>query len=287
MKYLITACAFLTLSLAACDGGQESADDAANTASGQSVESETAADTSAAQDAKQAADEGAGETQVVEESATVDEVEKEDHSIQLAQAKSTVPAGDWKYTEGKEFQRLVPTQPTVGGADKIEVAEIFWYGCPHCRDFEPMINRWAENAPANVRFVRIPAVWNPLVKLHAQLYYAEQVLVENGKIADPEKFHAAIFSEYHDRHNRMASKDAIQAVFERLGVSAEDFEAAWNSFEVAQKLRVAEDLTRRYDISGVPTIVVNGKYRTGAAAAGSYPQLIEVIDELVQREMVR
>ena len=226
--------------------------------------------------------------EMVEESAAEDEEEQaEDKPLLLAQADVSAASQDWKYEEGTHFARMVPTQPTVGGADKIEVAEIFWYGCNHCYDFETYVNRWLEKKPANVRFVRIPAVWNPLVKLHAQLYYTEEVLVKNGKIANPEQFRAAVFAEYHRRGNRMASESAIQAVFERHGVSAEDFTSTWNSFEVAQKLRVAQDLARRYSISSVPTIVVNGKYRSGAVEAGGYPPLMELIDELIARESVR
>jgi thiol:disulfide interchange protein DsbA len=226
--------------------------------------------------------------EMVEESAAEDEEEQaEDRPLLLAQAAVPAASQEWKYEEGTHFSRMVPTQPTVGGADKIEVAEIFWYGCNHCYDFETYVNRWLEKKPANVRFVRIPAVWNPLVKLHAQLYYAEEVLVKNGKIANPEQFRAAVFAEYHRRGNRMASESAIQTIFERHGVSADDFTSTWNSFEVAQKLRVAQDLARRYSISSVPTIVVNGKYRTGAVEAGGYPPLMELIDELIARESVR
>ncbi len=226
--------------------------------------------------------------EMVEESAAEDvEEEAEDRPLILAQAEVPAAAQEWKFEEGTHFTRMVPTQPTVGGADKVEVAEVFWYGCNHCYDFETYVNRWLENKPANVRFVRIPAVWNPLVKLHAQLYYTEEVLAKNGKIADPEQFRAAVFAEYHRRGNRMASEPAIQAVFERHGVSAEDFKNTWGSFEVAQKLRVAQDLARRYSIASVPTIVVNGKYRTGAVAAGGYSSLMELIDELVARESIR
>ncbi len=228
------------------------------------------------------------EPELVEESAAEDvEEEAADKPLILAQADVPAASQDWKYEEGTHFTRMVPTQPTVGGADKVEVAEIFWYGCNHCYDFETYVNRWLEKKPANVRFVRIPAVWNPLVKLHAQLYYTEEVLVKNGKIADPDQFRAAVFAEYHRRGNRMASESAIQAVFERHGVSEEDFKSTWGSFEVAQKLRVAQDLARRYSIASVPTIVVNGKYRTGAVEAGGYPALMELIDELVVRESVR
>jgi len=226
--------------------------------------------------------------EMVEESAAEDEEEQaEDRPLLLAQADVPAAAQEWKYEEGTHFARMVPTQPTVGGADKIEVAEIFWYGCNHCYDFETYVNRWLETKPANVRFVRIPAVWNPLVKLHAQLYYTEEVLVKNGKIANPEQFRAAVFAEYHRRGNRMASESVIQAVFERHGVSSEDFTSTWNSFEVAQKLRVAQDLARRYSVASVPTIVVNGKYRSGAVEAGGYPPLMELIDELIERESVR
>jgi thiol:disulfide interchange protein DsbA len=229
--------------------------------------------------------------EMVEESAaTEEEVEAEDQPIILAEAapsQATAAQHEWKFTEGKHYVRLVPTQPTVGGADKVEVAEIFWYGCAHCYDFEPFISRWAESKPANARLVRIPATWNPLVKLHAQLYYTEEVLVSNGKIAEPEQFRAAVFAEYHRRGNRLASIDSIQELFEKHGVSADDFTRTWNSFEVSQKLRVADDLQRRYSITGVPAIVVNGKYRSGAAEAGGYPRLLELINELIEKESIR
>lgn len=225
--------------------------------------------------------------ELVEESAANDvEEQVQERPLLLAQADVPAAAGDWKYKDGVHFVRMVPAQPTVGGADKIEVAEIFWYGCAHCYNFETYVNSWLAKKPANVRFVRIPAVWNPLVKLHAQLYYTEEVLVKSEKIANPEQFRSAVFAEYHRRGNRMASEDAIQKIFEAHGVSADDFKTTWDSFEVAQKLRVAQDLSSRYSITSVPAVVVNGKYRTGAGEAGGYPQLMNVIDELIAREQV-
>lgn len=269
----------LACALAACDSGPQEPRPAVP---------ETAAEQEApavSEEQPAEAGEAEAEPELVEESAAVaDETQTGDQPILLAQDSLPETSGDWKFTEGRHFQRLVPTQPTVGGSDKIEVAEVFWYGCNHCLDFEPHINRWAENKPSNVRFVRIPAMWNPLVKLHGQLYYTEEVLAKNGKLKDQKAFHAAVFNEFHNRGNRLTSENAIQALFERHGVSAEDFQSTWKSFEVAQKMRVAEDLARRYSISGVPSVVVNGKYRTGGAEAGGYPQLLQVIDELVARE---
>ncbi len=223
--------------------------------------------------------------EVAEESAS--DSEPEEQAIMLAQADTSATPQDWQFKENQHFHRLVPTQPTVGGADKIEVAEFFWYGCPHCYDFEPYINGWSNDKPANVRFVRVPAMWSRGLELHAQLYYTEEVLGANGAIKDPAAFRDAVFMEYHRRSNRLGTKDAIQALFARFDVSAEDFESAWSSFEVNQKMRVASDLARRYGITNVPSVVVNGKYRTGGAEAGSYDALIDVINELVAREEVR
>jgi len=233
------------------------------------------------------APEAAEETlEVVEESASEAEPAG-DEPIVLAVAESPTAAREWQFKEGTHYVRMMPTQPTVGGADKIEVAEFFWYGCPHCYDMEPFINKWAEGKDPGVRFVKVPATWNALVRLHAQLYYTEEVLVRNAVIKDPAGFRDAVFQEYHRRGNRMTSEDAIQKIFARFGVSDEQFRSTWSSFEVNQKLRVADDLSRRYSISSVPAIVVNGKYRTGASEAGGYPKLMELIDELVDREGLR
>ncbi|MDH3746753.1 MAG: thiol:disulfide interchange protein DsbA/DsbL [Gammaproteobacteria bacterium] len=223
---------------------------------------------------------------VIEESAAEPE-ETGDEEIILARAEEPAANITFKYQEGKHYHRLVPSQPTIGGADKIEVAEFFWYGCPHCYDLEPTINRWAAEAPANVRFVRVPAMWNDVLQVHAKLFYTEEVLVRNGSIVDAEGFRTAVFEEYHGRGNRLLSEPTIKRLFARYGVGDEDFDKTWSSFEVSQKLRVAADLARRYSIASVPAIVVNGKYRTGGSEAGSYPKMIEVIDELVIRESAR
>lgn len=269
--------ALLLLALAAC-GKDEPATPDAGEAAGPATES-TAAEPADEEAAPSTPPEEAQE--VVEE--TAGDTGSADQAITLAQADSPPPQQS-KFKEGVNYTRLVPTQPTLGGADKVEVAEFFWYGCPHCYDLEPYVNKWAKNKPANVRFVRIHAMWNQLLVMHAHLYYTEQVLERNGVIKDPAAFRANVFEEYHRRRNRLASEDAIEKFFERNGVSAEEFERTWKSFEVDQKMRVAADLERRYSIASVPTFVINGKYRTSAQEAGGIDELFEVIDELVARE---
>ena len=228
---------------------------------------------------------GVAETTVVEESAA--EPEADEQAILLAQADTSAVSQDWQFQEGKNYMRLVPTQPTVGGADKIEVAEFFYYLCPHCYNFEPLLKGWAADKPANVRFVQVPAMWNQILVLHGRMYYTAEILARNGVIADAAAFNATVYDEIHRRNNQLSSEDAILKLFERFNVSADDFDRTWNSFEVDQKLRVAADLARRYSVNSTPTIVVNGKYRFGAQEAGSYPKVLEVIDELIVRESAR
>ena len=268
----------LLVGLAACGGGDTGTETAveATTAEQAPVEEQVAAEeeTAGEEDSAQV---------VVEESAA--EPEDDEQPIMLARADSTdAPAQNWKFKEGQHYIRMVPSQPTMGGADKIEVAEFFWYGCPHCYSFEPTINEWAANIPASARFVRIPVVWNNVHELHARLFYTMEVLARNGALADGETFHNTVFQEIQTRGNRLTSEDSIRRLFERFGVDADTFNGSWKSFEVDQKLRVAKDLGRRYSIQGVPAVVVNGKYRTGGAEAGSYDAVPDVIDELIARE---
>ncbi len=284
MKYALMngALALLMLvALAACGSGEKETETA--------VEA-PAADEAPAEEQLVADEEAAAEedsTQVVvEESAA--EPEDDEQPIMLARADTTdKPVQNWKFKEGQHYIRMVPSQPTMGGADRIEVAEFFWYGCPHCFSFEPTINNWAADIPAGVRFVRIPVVWNNVHELHARLFYTMEVLARNGALADAEAFHNTVFQEIQNRGNRLTSEDSIRRLFERFGVDAGTFNTTWKSFEVDQKLRVAKDLGRRYSIQGVPAVVINGKYRTGGAEAGSYDAVPDVIDELIARETIR
>ena len=196
--------------------------------------------------------------------------------IALAQSDGAITSE--RFELGTHYDRLSPTQPTSSGPDQIEVCEIFWYGCSHCYTFDPYLESWNEDIAADVSFVRVPAVWNPLLQLHARAYYTAEVLGITDEI------HTPIFREIHVNGNPLSSEQALQGYFEQFGVSEEDFTGAFNSFAVHTRLQRADELSRRYRISSVPTVIVNGKYSASAASAGDYPILMELIDELVASE---
>ena len=267
------------LALAACSQEQEPGEPVADEAT---IEAE--ATDAVAEEAVDAAEQATEETQeVVEESAAVEE-EAGDEAIVLAMADTSEPPREWKFEEGTHYARLVPTQPTVGGAGKIEVSEIFNYSCPHCYDLDPILNKWASELPPEVRFVRIPGMFNRVAQLHAQMYYTAELLAADGTLPDMGQFHSTVFDEFQRRGNSLVSEDAIERLFARFGVSADDFNKTWNSFPVNQKLRVASDLGRRYGVAlaGVPVIIVNGKYRVRNTR-----ELLEIVDELLVREGLR
>ncbi len=212
------------------------------------------------------------------ESAVEDEAEAS-ADIVLAQA-NTEPAVEpsSRFVDGKHYRTLIPTQPTSSSPDKIEVAEVFMFSCPHCYNFEPNIQKWYESKASYIEFVRIPASFNSIAREHARAYYAAVQLGIADKIVIP------FFREIHINRNLLNTADRLVEFFTQFDVSEEDFLDAFNSFEVDSKIRQADKLVRRYQVTGVPAVVVNGKYLSGAEMTGSYESLTALMDELAARE---
>jgi thiol:disulfide interchange protein DsbA len=199
--------------------------------------------------------------------------------IELAQADTApVALESSRFQNGTHYQRLSPAQPTSSGPDQVEVAEFFMYSCIHCYNFEPFIEDWQKSKADYINFVRVPTVWNPLVKLHAQAFYAAEAL---GK---GEELHTPFFREMHVNGNYLDSEESMVDFFEEFGVSDADAKAALNSFAVHAKVQRADELARRYKVSSTPSVVINGKYLTNATMAGGYPALLELINELAASE---
>lgn len=197
-----------------------------------------------------------------------------------------LPAGRW--VAGQHYRPLVPAQPTNVSPGKVEVVEVFWYGCPHCYALEPFVTSWLKNQPAGIEFVRIPVIWGPVHRAHAQLFYTLQAL---GKL---DALHQKAFEEIQRNGKPLAANgdDAEtlrqQVAFAKAnGISESDYTKAFQSFTVQTKLQQAADLTRRYKVEGVPLIVINGKYVSDVGMAGGQANLISLINDLAASEKRR
>lgn len=198
--------------------------------------------------------------------------------LKLGGAPSSAPTSS-EFKEGTHYVKLVPAQPTSVAPGKVEVVEVFWYGCPHCFALDSGIESWrTKGKPAYVEFVRIPAMWNDNTRLHARVFYATELL---GKM---DELHTPIFRELNINTNPFNTMDRIGKFFRDHGVGTDEFQKAFSSFAVENKLQKADFLNRRYRIESVPTIIVNGKYKTDLGMAGGEPQLFKLIGELAASE---
>jgi thiol:disulfide interchange protein DsbA len=266
----------LTLTLAACSDPEQAADAPAPI---EQPATTTEAIDSAIEESTEAAElealGGIAETEGLEEAA---EEETEIVLQETAQPAAAAGTTSWKYSEGKHFRRMTTSQGTSSSPDKIEVAEVFWYGCPHCYNFDPVLKTWAEDLPADVSFVKIPVVWNPTNQVHARLLYTAEAL---GVL---DEAHGAIFASIHQDGNMLTDESDMIKLFARFDVDEETFKETYTSFGVTSAVKRAENLTRRYGIRSVPVLVINGKYATDGSEIKTFGDMIDVTNELVERE---
>ncbi len=181
------------------------------------------------------------------------------------------------YKEGQHYTTLA--NPTMArDASKVEVVEVFWYGCGHCNKFEPTVQAWTKSIQADVDFHQVPAQFSRQWKVHAGLFYLTHALNIN------EKVHQPIFDEIHRNRNPLLNKDDQKAFLAKYGVSEADFDKYDDSFGVRRQLKMADQLVRNYAISGVPAIIVNGKYLVNATSAGGMDKIFGVVNHLVEQE---
>ena len=180
------------------------------------------------------------------------------------------------YSEGTHYKKLPPQQTSSG--EKVEVQEFFWYGCPHCYSFEPYLKTWEKTKPANVELVRVPAVFRPEWEVQARAFYA---LSQMGKIDD---IHGKIFTAINKDKIRLDKKELIVDFVEKNGVDRKKFLEEYDSFGVDGMVRKAKKKIKAYQIQGVPSVVVNGKYLTSASMAGSYDNMLKISNYLIAKE---
>lgn len=171
----------------------------------------------------------------------------------------------------------VATQFKVSTGDKIEVAELFWFGCGHCYALEPTLKKWKETKPENVEFVKIPAIFSQRWEFHGKAFYTMQALNV------PEEAYDALFHSIHVKRKQINNLRALTALLANYDKTEEQINSAFNSFEVDSKVRAAMKISRQSGATGVPTIVVDGKYQTSQGMTGGVDGLFKTVDLLVEK----
>lgn len=178
-------------------------------------------------------------------------------------------------TEGQDYERLRRQNLAEPGADRVEVVEVFWYGCPHCYTLEPMVAEWLERRGDEVNFVRVPATLNRNWEPHARAFYVAQALDVF------EQAHPALFRALHEENKRLDDRKSLAKFFTQFGVEPKAFNEAWDAFGTQTRLRRDQGLIKKYRLFGVPAMVVDGQYLVTIDKAGSYPRMLEIVDELI------
>ena len=188
----------------------------------------------------------------------------------------TLPSSAQEFKEDVNFFPLLVEQPVRTG-DRIEVLEIFWYGCPHCYALEPYLKKLLNNKPEFVEFVQLPAVLNRSWEFDARVFYT---FVALGLI---DELHEAYFDAIHKDRKRMKNVEQVASWAQEQGVDPQLIMDTFNSFGVDSMLANATQMSGRYEADGVPTIIIDGKYRTTVSLAGGHNEIIDLINYLAQR----
>ena len=197
-------------------------------------------------------------------------------SLVMAFGLSVASAQEEQFIEGGHYELLDEVQPVQTG-DKIEVVEMFWYRCPHCFRLEPYLIEWQKNIPDNAQYVPIPALLSEKWEFHARAYYTFEAL----GVLDP--LHGLMFKAIHEQRLQINSVESLAAWAEENGVSGQLILDTFDSFAVENKLNFANVMSRKYGITGVPAIIVDGRYRTSVSLAGGHDKLSEVINFLIEK----
>lgn len=182
-----------------------------------------------------------------------------------------------RFTAGEHY--IVLDKPVATrDSSKIEVVEMFSYGCPHCYEFEPLLREWRKRQGDEVDFWWFPAVWNKPMALYARAFYAaSEMNVE-------EIIHHPLFTAIVIEQRKLSNESELADFFTAYGIDKDAFTKAFHSSAVDDKVKQAEARVRDYKPAGVPEIIVNGKYRIDRMRAGGQAEMLAVMDYLIARE---
>lgn len=190
----------------------------------------------------------------------------------------SVGAGAAEFEAGRHYEAL-PVPVDTRNPDAIEVVEVFSYACVHCYSFDPAVEAWRRRQPPDVDFQRVPAAFNPVWQMLARAYYAAQALNVMDAV------HIPLFEAIHVHRMDVRDKTLIARIFSRYANVEEGvFDSAYDSFAVDTRVRQADARSRAYRVTGVPTLIVAGKYRVESGMVGGHEAMLDVVDHLVGLE---
>ena len=219
----------------------------------------------------------------VKTTAPVEKIAQADSANTSADTKKEVVAkapATSKFVEGKHYVEIFPEMQTDAPAGKVEVVEIMWLGCPHCYTLEPTMLKYKKDHPAFVDFKQVPAMMNPSWASDGKTYVLAEILDPTGE----KELVTKIFQAIHELKRRLRSPDAIKRFFVQEGFSEDQITSAKNSMAFQAKVKRAQEISAASQAQSVPTVVINGKYRTSPYMAGSEERLMEIIDMLTKKE---
>ena len=176
---------------------------------------------------------------------------------------------------GREFERIEPQRPVAEGG-RIEVIEFFYYGCPVCYETQPFLSRWLGTTPEYVAIRRVPGLSTEAWEPFAKLFYTLETLGQVGRL------HWPVYDHFHFENVRLSDEKIMVDWVARNGIDRQKFVETYGSSGVAAKVAQARELLKAYDVRGVPTFIVDGKFLTSARLAGGTEQVIQVVDHLVK-----
>jgi len=179
--------------------------------------------------------------------------------------------------EGQHYERLPAPIETQVEEGKIEVTEVFWYGCPHCYNLQPSVSEWSTTLDDDVEVIHMPATMGGDWNTHAMMFFAAEAL------GIREEAHADIFHAIHEEGNRLDNANGIARFFTQYGVSEDEVHKALDAFGVKAKVNQAHSRMRSMRLMGVPALVIDGRYLVSPSSAGSLDNMPQIADALIER----
>ena len=192
--------------------------------------------------------------------------------------QTTFEAGNGeKFRAGVHYE-LLDNPTKVRDPSKIEVTEVFWFGCNHCYALEPYIARWKRDIPLDVTFIKSPATWNDMLKTHATIYYTAKAL------GIEQQFVPAAFNTIQNEGKMLTGNSELEYYFRGFDVEKDRYKAVSTSFGVRNAVDQADKKMKDWKVTGVPSLVVNGKYKVAASRSVRTDELFDVVDFLIEKE---